>query len=161
MLETEVGPQSCAGTWCRGPLQSWSYILIFKPPTFQPAPPSPLTPPCPAPKVTTSGCSSIYIWKLCFSFHSLGLCILSRFSCIRLFVTPWTIAHQAPLSMAFSKQEYWSGLPFLPQEIFPTQGSNWGLLYCWQILYLLSHQGRTDMYRNVYLEFRALFSEVS
>ena len=63
--------------------------------------------------------------------------------------------------MAFSKQEYWSGLPFLPQEIFPTQGSNWGLLYCWQILYLLSHQGRTDMYKNVYLEFRALFSEVS
>ena len=33
-------------------------------------------------------------------------------SCVRLFVTPWTAAHQAPLSMEFSKQEYWSGLPF-------------------------------------------------
>ena len=28
------------------------------------------------------------------------------------FVTPWTVTHQAPLSMAFSRQEYWSGLPF-------------------------------------------------
>ena len=31
---------------------------------------------------------------------------------IRLFVTPWTVAHQAPLSMGFSRQEHWSGLPF-------------------------------------------------
>ena len=31
---------------------------------------------------------------------------------VRLFETPWTIAHQAPLSMEFSRQEYWSGLPF-------------------------------------------------
>ena len=33
---------------------------------------------------------------------------------VRLFATPWTIAHQAPLSMEFSRQEYWSGLPFPP-----------------------------------------------
>ena len=33
-------------------------------------------------------------------------------SCVRLFVTPWTVARQAPLSMEFSRQEYWSGLPF-------------------------------------------------
>ena len=31
---------------------------------------------------------------------------------VRLFVTPWTIAYQAPLSLGFSRQEYWSGLPF-------------------------------------------------
>ena len=31
---------------------------------------------------------------------------------VRLFTTPWTVAHQAPLSMEFSRQEYWSGLPF-------------------------------------------------
>ena len=31
---------------------------------------------------------------------------------IRFFVTPWTITYQAPLSMGFSRQEYWSGLPF-------------------------------------------------
>ena len=37
------------------------------------------------------------------------LCVLSR---LRLFGTPWTVAHQAPLSKGFSRQEYWSGLPF-------------------------------------------------
>ena len=38
--------------------------------------------------------------------------------------TPGTVAHQAPLSMGFSRQEYWSGLHFLLQGIFPTQGLN-------------------------------------
>ena len=38
--------------------------------------------------------------------------VLSNFRRIRLFVTPWTVAHQAPLSMEFSRQEYWNGLPF-------------------------------------------------
>ena len=33
-------------------------------------------------------------------------------SCVRLFATPWIVAYQAPLSMGFSRQEYWSGLPF-------------------------------------------------
>ena len=33
-------------------------------------------------------------------------------SCVRLFATPWTVAHQASLSMKFSRQEYWKGLPF-------------------------------------------------
>ena len=39
------------------------------------------------------------------------LCVLS---CVRLFVTPWTVARQAPLSVGFSRQEYWSGLPCPP-----------------------------------------------
>ena len=38
-------------------------------------------------------------------------CMISHFSCVWLFVTPWTAAHQAPLSMEFSRQEYWNGLP--------------------------------------------------
>ena len=37
-------------------------------------------------------------------------------SLVQLFVTPWTIAHQALLSMEFSRQEYWSGLPFPSPE---------------------------------------------
>ena len=37
---------------------------------------------------------------------------MKSLSCVRLFVTLWTIAYQAPLSMGFSRQEYWSGLPF-------------------------------------------------
>ena len=40
------------------------------------------------------------------------LLLLSRFSHVRLLATPWTVAHQAPPSMGFSRQEYWSGLPF-------------------------------------------------
>ena len=47
-----------------------------------------------------------------------------------LFATPWTVAHQAPLSMEFSRQEYWSGLHLLLQEIFLTQGSNLHLPHC-------------------------------
>ena len=41
-------------------------------------------------------------------------CVLSHSSRTRPSVTPWTVAHQVPLSMGFSKQEYWSGLPFPP-----------------------------------------------
>ena len=37
-------------------------------------------------------------------------------------VTPWTVAHQAPLSMGFSRQEYWSGLPFPPPGDLPNPG---------------------------------------
>ena len=37
---------------------------------------------------------------------------MKSLSCVPLFVTPWTVAHQAPPSMEFSRQEYWSGLPF-------------------------------------------------
>ena len=48
---------------------------------------------------------------------------------------------QAPLSMGFSRQEYWNGLPFPLQGIFPTQGLNPSLLHWRQILYCLSHQG--------------------
>ena len=54
--------------------------------------------------------------------------MLSHFSCAQLFVTLWTVAHQAPLSMGFSSQEYWSGLPCPPLGIFPTWGSNPHLL---------------------------------
>jgi len=56
-------------------------------------------------------------------------------------VTPWAVALQALLSMEFSRQEYWSGLPCPPsQGIFPTQRSNPGLPPCRWILYRLSHQ---------------------
>ena len=44
--------------------------------------------------------------------QELLLLLLSRFSHVRLLVTPQTAAHQAPLSTGFSRQAYWSGLPF-------------------------------------------------
>ena len=43
---------------------------------------------------------------------------------LQLFVTPWTVARQVPLSMEFSRQEYWSGLPFLLQGVISSQGLN-------------------------------------
>ena len=49
-------------------------------------------------------------------------CTLSRFHRVRLFVTPRTVACQAPLSMGFSRQEYWSGLPCLPPGDLPDPG---------------------------------------
>ena len=48
--------------------------------------------------------------------------MLSHFSRVRLFETLWTIAHQAPLSMGFSRQEYWSGLPCPPPGDLPDPG---------------------------------------
>ena len=53
--------------------------------------------------------------------------------------TLWTVTRQAPLSMGFSRQEYGSGLPGPPPGIFPTQGSNSGLL-C-----LLCHPGSQNL----------------
>ena len=43
---------------------------------------------------------------------SLLMCMRSRFSHVQLFATLLIVAHQAPLSLGFSRQEYWSGLPF-------------------------------------------------
>ena len=62
-------------------------------------------------------------------------------SCVRLFVTPWAVACQAPLSMGFSRQEYLSGLPFPSPGDLSNPGLNSGLLYYRQILYHLNHQG--------------------
>ena len=41
---------------------------------------------------------------------------------VRLFASPWTVAHQAALSMEFSRQEHWSGLPFPPPGDLPDPG---------------------------------------
>ena len=80
-------------------------------------------------------CVYIYIYIYIY----IVLC--QSLSCVRLFAIPWTVVHRGPLSMEFSRQEYWSGLHSLLQGIFSTQGSNLGLLHCRQILYHLSHQG--------------------
>ena len=50
----------------------------------------------------------------------LCVCVLSR---VQLFETLWTIAHQAPLSMGLSRQEYWNGLPCPPPGDLPDPGS--------------------------------------
>ena len=66
----------------------------------------------------------------------VSVCVCARvrvhahlLSPVQLFVTPWTVAHQAPLSMGFSRQEYGSGLPFPPLGNLLTQGANPCLLW--------------------------------
>ena len=50
------------------------------------------------------------------------VCVLSCFSHVQLFATPWTVANQASLSMEFSREEYWSGFPFPSPEHLPDPG---------------------------------------
>ena len=50
------------------------------------------------------------------------VCVLSFFSCVRRFVILWTVAHQAPLSMGFSRQGYWSELLCPPPGNLPNRG---------------------------------------
>ena len=61
-------------------------------------------------------------------------CMLSCFSHVWLFVTPWTVARRVLLSVGSYTQEYWSGLPCLPHGIFLTHGLNPYLLHLhhWQ-----------------------------
>ena len=65
-------------------------------------------------------CVIVFIWS-CISVNK-DLFVLSRFSRVWLFVIPWTAAHQTPLTMEFSRQEYWSGLPFPTPGDLPNLG---------------------------------------
>ena len=56
-------------------------------------------------------------WKLV-----LILVVVESLSRVQLFVTPWTVAPQAPLSIGFSRQKYWSGLPFPSPGNLPDPG---------------------------------------
>ena len=82
--------------------------------------------------------------------HILTFCALVTPSCPTLCdPMDWTIARQVPLSMGFSRQEYWTGLHALLQGTFPTQGSNpRHPNYTW-ILYHLSHQGSPSILKWV------------
>ena len=76
--------------------------------------------------------NSPMLWPWTHTLTSLRLfphlCVLSHFSCVRLFATLWTVVRQAPLTMGFSRQEYWSGLPFPSPGDLPNPGSNTHLL---------------------------------
>ena len=58
-----------------------------------------------------------YFSKLLFTMHAQ---LLSQ---VQLSVTPWTVVHQAPLSVGFPRQEYWDGLLFPPQGGLPDPGA--------------------------------------
>ena len=71
--------------------------------------------PCPVPYLSVPLPGNLSVSSFCNTLDILSkyVCMLSR---VQLFVTLWTVARQAPLSMEFSRQEYWSGLPFPPPE---------------------------------------------
>ena len=98
------------------------------------------------PQPTGQGASSQkemqHFFLFCWWLHQLSISAFSCFTFVWLCATLCaTLSHQAPLSMRFSRQEYWSELPFPTSGIFPTQELNLGVLHCRHILYHLSHQG--------------------
>ena len=104
------------------------------------------------PLESSKGCATHSVQVI--ELHSRGVivCVFSIFGVvqslgrIQLFVTLQTVAHQAPLSTGFPRQEYWSGLPFPSQGIFPTPELNLCLTH-WQANSLpLSHLGSPFLY---------------
>ena len=94
------------------------------------------------PSLTSSKNTQIYVCA----------CVLSPFSPIQLFATLWTVAHQAPLSMRLSRQEYWSRLPFPHPGHLPSP-RNKPCLLCllhWQVGSLASQHylGSPQMYQD-------------
>ena len=80
-----------------------------------------------------------FIWNMSLTEFLFTLCVYRQSESCLVVSNLWTVARQAPLSMKFFRQEYWSGLPFPSPEDLPTQGWNLDLLHCMQILHLLSH----------------------
>ena len=92
------------------------------------------------------GCTDPTAWRLC---HLVGCGDLVAKSCLTV-ATPETVALQSPLSLEYSREEYWSGLPFRSRGDLPNPGiepespiscTAGRLLHCRWILYQLSHQG--------------------
>ena len=111
------------------------------------------------PRVISSIHSSAYLaWNWYLDRH-LCCCLVAQ---LYLFVTLWTVAHQAPLSMGFSTQEYWSGLPFpSPGDILDPGKPGSPALQV--ILYCLSHQGNPPEIQqelNVFLLAQGLITEM-
>ena len=107
----------------------------------------------------------VFLMIVCWaSFHVL--LVLSCFNCAQLFETPWTVDHQTPLSMEFSRQEYWSELPCPPPgdlpepEIKPMSLTSPALASgsfttstTWEIYLLLMYH----LWRNVHSNFLSVF----
>ena len=75
---------------------------------------------CPPMRTSTESISVVKM--LIFHIDYFKNCKVKSFIRFRLFATPWTLAHQAPPSMGFSRQEYWSGLPFPSPGDLPNPG---------------------------------------
>ena len=66
--------------------------------------------------------NSLFLQSFLYAQHHVHACVIICFSRVQIFATPWTVACQAPLSKGFSRQEYWSGLPFPTLGHLPDPG---------------------------------------
>ena len=90
---------------------------------------------------------AILDWCEVISLYSFDLhLVVKLLSCVRLFVTPWTVAYQAPPSMGFSRQEYWSGLPFPAPGDLRNSGIEPRLPHCRQTLLPSEPPGKICIY---------------
>ena len=101
------------------------------------------------------GPCQIQIWILALLYYLANE--VKSLSHVQLFATPWTVAHQAPPSMKFSRQEYWSGLPFPPPGVLPEPGVEpKSPAYTGRRFYHLSHQGSPVARDKVFNQFSSL-----
>ena len=86
----------------------------------------------PSPVPSSSLCPPLSPFNLSYKLFLSEVKLLSH---VQLFATPWTIAYRAPRSMEFSRQEYWSGLPFPSPLLFlePTIYKEWLFLPLWEM----------------------------
>ena len=70
-------------------------------------------------RIVTGMCITHFVIRVCGCVYIHLYILFSHKVMANSFVTPWTVAHQALLSMQFSRQEYWSGLPFPSAENLP------------------------------------------
>ena len=128
-------------SFCRGPSQTRIKLM------------SPLSPALAGRFLSTDVCSNILLFILYFGCNSksiadISLCLLSYFSHVGLFVTSGTVAHQAPWSVDFSRQAYWTGMPCPPSRDLPHPGIEplSPVSPALQVdSLLLSHQGSPDI----------------
>ena len=79
-------------------------------------------------------CHTLYVYVYFVGMYSLHVCVLSYFSHVLLFTTLWTVAHQAPLSVGFSREEYWSELLSSSRGSFqPRDRTHVSCLLYWQM----------------------------
>ena len=81
--------------------------------------------------------------RLLLMVHTHACSVAQSLSRVRLFVTPWTVARQAPLSMGFSRQEYCSGLPCPPPRDLPDPGIQTHVSYSMKVLHALAGEFST------------------
>ena len=127
-----VGSTGCSGGHCREvskPSSSTSALLstwtvhFHHPPSFSLLPPSPFSPLFLSPMEQELNKTSDHKFAISRKTQTPEMsCVcpnpfwiwyeVKSLSRVRLFATPWAVAHQAPPSVGFTRQEYWSGLPF-------------------------------------------------